>query len=118
MSKKRRVRRVGTSRIPRPRLHAAPADAANLRTSYVCRIQRHSGAAEGKNKVGVSRPRYMRACIRQREIRGHKPAYYASPRVTNTPNNSRGSVRRSGRYICVRVCMYIHIYALRYRIKL
>lgn len=60
---------------------------------------RRAGAAEGKNKVGVSRPRYVRACTRQREIRGHKPAYYAPPRATNTPNNGHGSARRSGRYV-------------------
>lgn len=64
---------------------------------------RLAGAAEGKNKVGVSRPRYVRACTRQREIRGHKPAYYAPPRATNTPNNGRSSAwrrkRRSGRYV-------------------
>lgn len=79
---------------------AAPADAAgptHVVRPHVCRIQRRAGAAEGKNKVGVSRPRYVRACIRQREIRGHKPAYYAPPRATNTPNNGRGSARRSKR---------------------
>ncbi|KYN35016.1 hypothetical protein ALC56_10613 [Trachymyrmex septentrionalis] len=56
---------------------------------------RRAGAAEGKNKVGVSRPRYVRACTRQREIRGHKPAYYAPPRATNTPNNGRSSAWRN-----------------------
>lgn len=95
---------------------AAPADAAgptHVVRPHVCRIQRRAvprrvvpcraGAAEGKNKVGVSRPRYVSACTRQREIRGHKPAYYAPPRATNTPNNGRGSARRSkrrsGRYV-------------------
>lgn len=93
---------------------AAPADAAgptHVVRPHVCRIQRRAGAAKGKNKVGVSRPRYVRACIRQREIRRHKPAYYAPPRATNTPNNGCGSAarrskRRSG------MC------APRYRIKL
>lgn len=55
---------------------AAPADAArptNKRTRYAhtvrtyAAIQRHAGAAEGKNKVGVSRPRYVRACIHDKE---------------------------------------------------
>lgn len=80
---------------------AAPADAAgptHVVHPHVCRIQRRAGAAEGKNKVGVSRPRYVRAYTRQREIRRHKPAYYAPPRATNTPNNGRSSARRSKRW--------------------
>lgn len=95
----------GASRIPRPRLHRQMQPGpirANVHP-YIdtyARMPAHThggsgGAAEGKNKVGVSRPRYVRACTRQREIRGHKPAYYAPPRATNTPNNGRGSLSLS-----------------------
>lgn len=46
---------------------AAPADAADPTYVVRSRIQRRVGAAEGKNKVGVSRPRYVRACTTKRD---------------------------------------------------
>lgn len=97
---KRTSRRDRASRIPRPRCTGRCGPTC-VRTYAAYNV----GAAEGKNKVGVSRPRYVRACTRQREIRGHKPAYYAPPRATNTPNNGRGSARRGGRPVSLRVCV-------------
>lgn len=114
---KRTSRRDRASRIPRPRCTGRCRPTCG-RTCVRTYAAYNVGAAEGKNKVGVSRPRYVRACTRQREIRGHKPAYYAPPRATNTPNNGRGSARRSEWPVCVRVCIGMCARASRYRIKL
>lgn len=98
---------LNLSRIPRPRLHR------QMRRIYVRCMYVRTYVAYNVTTTVQPRGRIRQACrgrvtcvrVRQREIRGHKPAYYASPRVTNTPNNGRGSVWRSGRYMCV--CVYM-----------